>query len=167
MKIAKTIEDLLQSQEANRLNLANNMLAVNLIIMGKIRYALYAAEQCLPIYEKSFPDDKRLRNLLEIPRAYLTNKKQEKFNSAEEAETIAYGIQSIAPKAAAKSSANAIIVYNCAISSMTEKYAAEGFNYASNCAAGAVYFAGCAAYAEDGSGDEMKTKIINYGLTLL
>ena len=37
----------------------------------KIRYAIYAAEQVIDLYEKEYPDDKRPRNAIESAKAVL------------------------------------------------------------------------------------------------
>ena len=55
---------------------------------NKIRYALYAAKQILPIFENKYPDDKRPRQAIEAAEEYLKNpseENKEKCNAAADA----------------------------------------------------------------------------------
>ena len=105
---------------------------------NKIRYAIFAAEQVLSIYEKQHPDDARPRKAIEAAKKYLADKSEKNKNAANVANAAAY--------AAANAAANAAYATNVA----NAAYAA----YAAN----AAYAAANAA---------MKEKIIRFGLTLI
>ena len=105
---------------------------------NKIRYAIFAAEQVLSIYEKQHPDDARPRKAIEAAKKYLADKSEKNKNAANVANAAAY--------AAANAAANAAYAANVA----NAAYAA----YAAN----AAYAAANAA---------MKEKIIRFGLTLI
>ena len=44
---------------------------------NKIKYAIYAAEQVIHIFEKQYPNDKRPRNAIKAAKAYLKNPTKE------------------------------------------------------------------------------------------
>ena len=56
---------------------ANWLIARILGRKGRIRYAVYAAEQVINIYEEKYPDDKRPRNALESAKKVLENDSEE------------------------------------------------------------------------------------------
>ena len=54
-----------------RLEWANWFMVRLLSDSDKIRYAIFAAEQVLGIFEKAYPNDKRPREAIEAAKAYL------------------------------------------------------------------------------------------------
>ena len=118
----------------------------------KVKYALFAAEQVLDIFEKKYPEDDRPRKAIEAAKAWLKNPCKETAyaaaNAADAAANAAYAAAN-----AAYAAAYAAYVANAAA------YAAANAAYA---AAYAAYVANAAAYAA-----KLKKKIILYGVKLL
>ena len=61
--------------EYNKLSYANWLITRSLKKLDCIKYAVYAAELVLPIFEKKYPDDDRPRKAIESVKIYITNKK--------------------------------------------------------------------------------------------
>src|SRR3990167_2030428 len=57
----------------NKMNWCNWLIVRLMDHKQKIRYAIFAAEQVIDIYEKKYPDDKRPRLAIEAARAVLKN----------------------------------------------------------------------------------------------
>ena len=127
-----------------------NWLIVRLLKRAdKIRYAIYAAEQVVDIFERKYPEDKRPRQAIDAAKTYLNNPTRANKRAAYAAAAYAY-----AANAAAANAAYAAAAANAA-------YAAAYAAYAANAAAA---YAANAAYAAAAA---MKEKIIRYGLTLV
>jgi hypothetical protein len=103
-----------------------------------LQYAVFAAEQVLEVFEKKYPDDKRPRLAIEAARKCLENDNAENRTAS-----------------ASSASASASASYAAAASS------------ASASASAYAYAAAASAYAAAAKRDEMKIKILNYGLELL
>jgi len=115
----------------------------------KTRYAIYAAEQVLSIFEKEYPKDKRPRLAIKAAENYLKNPTQENKNAAANAAYAAY---------AAANAANA--------AAYAAAYAAYAAAYAANAANAAAYAADYAAdYAA--AKEKMQVKILKFGYKLL
>jgi hypothetical protein len=114
----------------------------------RIKYAIFAAERVLYIFENSYPDDNRPRNAIKAAKKYLKNKSAKNQIAAYEAYTAA--------DAAADATAGAATAYAAA-------YAAHAA-HAAYAAAHAAYAAAYEAYTADAT---MKVKILKYGLKLL
>jgi len=127
--------------EAERFNWANWLIVRLLNRKDKIRYAIFAAEQVISIFEKKCPEDKRPRLAIEAAKAVIENDTKETRAAA------------CAADAAANTAA--YVAYAAAAAAMAAALAAGD-------AAGAA--AGAAAWAA--AGDEMKEKIVRYGLEL-
>ncbi len=112
----------------------------------KVRYAIFAAERVLSIYETKYPEDKLPRKAIEAAKAYLAR-------------------PSIKTKNDAAYDANADAAYAA--------YAAADAAYAAYVAANAAaYAAANAAYVADATyagrvSDQVKTEIVQYGLKLI
>ena len=146
--VERTVEKLINATNTpNKLNWANWLIARMLSIKDKIRYAIYAAEQVIDIFEKKYPDDKRPRNAINAAKKYLKNPSLKNKNAANAANAAAY--------AAADAAAYAAYA------------AANAAANAANAAANAANAADAAANAADAAAYEMKMKIINYGVSLL
>ena len=124
--------------EAERFNWANWLIVRLLDRKNHIRYAIFAAEQVISIFEKKCPEDKRPRNAIDAAKAVL-KKDTKETRAAAMAAALAAGDVAYAAAAAAMAAA-----------------------LAAGDAAGAA--AGAAAWAA--AGDEMKEKIVRYGLEL-
>ncbi len=121
---------------------------------NKIRYAVYAAEQVLPIYEKKYPDDKRPRRAIAAARKVL---------EADTAENRA------AAASAARSSSTANTAAAFAANAARFLCAAAAADAAANAAveAAADAAANAAVEAADNNGKEMLIKILRYGMEMI
>jgi hypothetical protein len=136
----------------------------------RIRYAIFAAEQALSIFEKKYPKDKRPRNAIEAARKVLENDNDDNRKAAADAASVAYAASaaSAAYAAADAASAASAAVY-AAYAAVYEAYAAA------DAASAAVYVADAAASAADAavyaayaaSHQKMRVKILDYGIELL
>ena len=64
-------------KQINRLDWANWLIVRLMTHEQQIRYAIYAAEQVIELYEEKYPDDKRPMQAIEAARRYLDNPSQE------------------------------------------------------------------------------------------
>ena len=144
-----------------------NWLIVRLMThRQKIRYAIYAAELVIDLYEKKYPEDQRPRNAINTAKAYLKNPSIKNKNAAYAAAYAAYAANAANAANAAYAAANAAYAAaNAAYAAANAVNAAYADNavYAVYAAANAAYAAANAAYARKG----MEKKIILYGLKLL
>ncbi len=134
--------------EGNKLSWANWLIARALQKFDKVRYAVYAAEKVLPIFEKEYPGDDRPKNAIAAAKAYIENPCDDAAHAAYAAHTAAYAAH------AATDAAHA--AYAAA-------YAAHAAAYAAH-AAYVVYAADNASHAAD---DGIYEKILKYGINLL
>ena len=87
----------------NELDWANWVMSRTLSHENKVRYAIYAAEQVLGIFEEKYPDDKRPRLTIEAAKNYLANPCDETKEAA--ADSTAYAARA-ASDASADSAAD-------------------------------------------------------------
>jgi rifampin ADP-ribosylating transferase len=153
--------------------------------IGNVKYAIFAAEQVLEIYEKQYPDDKRPRKAIEAAKKYIENP------SADAAARSAAARSAAARSAAARSAADAAA--RSAADAADAAYAADAADaadaayaayaaarsaadaadaadaaYAAYVAARSAADAADAAYvAARSAADAIKVKILNYGIELL
>jgi hypothetical protein len=113
----------------------------------KIRYAIFAAEQVLHIFENKYPENKRPGLAIEAAKKVLENDTEENRNAAAAAAAAAAAYAAAAAAAAAAYAAAA---------------AAADAAYTAAAAADAAY---AAAYAD--ARKEMRIRILNYGKELL
>lgn len=66
----------------NHLDWANWLLARCLYRANSIKYAIFAAEQVLSIYENKYPDDSRPRKSIEAAKKVIENDNKENRNAA-------------------------------------------------------------------------------------
>jgi ABC-type multidrug transport system fused ATPase/permease subunit len=126
----------------------------------KIKYAIYAAEQVIKIYENKYPKDKRPRNAINAAKKYL--KYPTKKNKAAAAAAAA---ADVAAAAAAYAAAYAAAAYAAAAYAAADAAAAA---YAAAYAAAAADAAAAAAAAYAAAArTNMRIKILKYGLKLL
>jgi hypothetical protein len=156
LDLKKLIENAIATKDMNILRYANWGIVRFLSKEDKIRYAIYAAEQVIGIFEKKYPKDDRPRKAIEAAKEYLKNPSQ-KNKAAVDA-------------AAAAVDAAAAAAYAAAYAA----YAAAAAN-AADAAAAANAAADAAAYAADANAADanaaarikMLTKILKYGIKLL
>jgi len=148
-------EDQLLKLVNYRADWANWLMSRLLNRKDKIRYAVFAAELVINIYEKEHPNNKAPRKAIEAAKEVIKRDTQSNRNNAAYA-AYAAAYAAYAADAAADAAA----------------YAA----YAADAAADAAAYAAYAAYAADAAADaadaadvkkEIQLKIINYGITLL
>ena len=133
-----------------------NWLIVRLMTHDqKVRYAIYAAEQVLSIYEKKYPADDRPRKAIQAAKNYLKNKSTKNKQAA----AAAYAA------AAADAAYAAAGAYDAAAAAAYTAYAAAYAAAAAAAAAGAYDAAAAAAYAAERK--KMQIKILDYGIKLL
>jgi len=142
------IEKLLATKKREKMGWVSWLLCKLFSRPHYIQYAVFAAEQVLPIFEKEYPDDK-------LPREAIEAAKQVALNDNEENRKIA-----------AKAAANA--AYSAADATYAAAYAAYAAADATYAAANMAHAAGAVAYAAVATAKkEMLLKIINYGIVLL
>ena len=88
-----------------KLNWANWLIALVLNKLDKVRYAVYAAEAVIDIYEKKYPNDDRPRKAIEAAKVYIANPSEENAaacgSAAFAARSSAYAADAYAAEAAA------------------------------------------------------------------
>ena len=114
----------------------------------KIKYAIFAAEQVLSIFEEKYPNDNRPRKAIEAARNYLENPCKETADAA------AYAADAAADAAAY--AADAVDAVDAADAAAYAAYAADAAAYATAYATNAAYAA-----------IELKIKILTYGMELI
>jgi hypothetical protein len=125
-----------------------------------IRYAIYAAEKVIKIYEDRYPDDSRPRDAINAAKKYLKNPSDAAAYAASNA---AYAASDAAVYATRAASDAAAYVARAAYAA---SYAAYASSYVASCAASDVAsYAAKATNAADKS--ELKKQILRYGIKLL
>ena len=125
--VEKTVKMLIAAEKTKW---ANWLIVRMLSATDKIRYAVFAAEQVIDIYEKQYPNDKRPRQAIEAAKAVIKNNTEEKRTAANAAAYSAYAYAYSAN--AANAAANAAYA------------AADAAAYAAGDAANTAYAAGAA-----------------------
>jgi len=151
-KSAEVMEGLLKDK---RLEWANWLIARLLNRKGKIRYAIFAAEEVLELFEKKYPEDKRPRKAIKAAKAVLRKNNKETRDAA-----------GAAAWAAGDAARAAVAAARAAVAAEAAVWASEAAAWVSGDAARAARAAEVAGAAGDAAGDAMKEKIIRYGLGL-
>jgi len=73
-----------------RLDWANWLIARVMTHDNQVKYAIYAAEQVIDIFEKKYPNDKRPRQAIDAAKKYLEEPTEENRNAASAANAAAY-----------------------------------------------------------------------------
>ncbi len=140
----------------------------------KVKFAIYAAEQVLEIYERERPDDDRPRKAIQAAKDFLAGKidANAAAYAAYAANAAAYADANAAAYAAnAAANAAAYADANAAYAAANAAYAANAAAYAANAAAyaanAAAYAAANAAYAANAARSAMQKRIAHYGLVIL
>jgi hypothetical protein len=143
----------------NTLDWANWLIVQKMTHKQQIRYAIFAAEQVLYLYEEKHPDDKRPRQAIEAAKAVL---KKNNVKTREAAYAAAYDAANAAAYAAYAAAYAAYAAANAATYAAYAAYDAayDAANAAANAAAYAAATYAAATYA-------MKIKILKYGLKLI
>ena len=153
--------------EHKKLDWANWLSVRVLNKLDKVRYAVYAAEQVIDIYEKKYTNDDRPRKAIEAAKNYIENPSRE--NAADAADSAA-----AAAAAAAASAADAAASAACAADAAYYADSIAASCAFAACAADAYAFAFAAAtsgyYADSTvarTDRNILEKIIKYSLTLI
>ena len=164
--------------EHKKLDWANWLSVRVLNKLDKVRYAVYAAEQVIDIYEKKYTNDDRPRKAIEAAKNYIENPSRE--NAADAADSAADAASAAAASAA--DAADAASASDSAFAADAAACAADAAYYADSiasacafaCAADAYTFAFAAAtsgyYADSTvarTDRNILEKIIKYSLTLI
>jgi hypothetical protein len=152
---------------SEHLNYANWLLSNTLSPDNKIRYAIFAAEQVLELFENATPGDLRPRKAIEAAKEYLKTKTAAAGDAARAAGDAAWAARAAgyvagAAWAAARAALAAGDAARAAGAAWDAAWAAAWAAWdAAWAAARAALAAGDAAY------NQMLEKIINYGLSIL
>ena len=168
--VEETIEKLLSSDECEKFDWSNWLLSRVLPLDDKIRYAIFAAELVIDIFEKEYPNDNRPRNAIETAREYLSNKDGATADAAYAAAREAYVANAVRAAACAACAAYAAAyavraAYDAAY--VAADAARDAAAYAASAAAEATYVHYSDYEAADYAARADYTKIINYGLSLI
>jgi hypothetical protein len=148
-----------------------NWLIVRLMTReNKIKYAVYAAEQVISIYEKKYPNDDRPRKAIQAAKNYLKVKsvKNKKADAADAAATAADAYAAAAAATAADAYAADVYAADTAHAAAAA-YAAAAAATAADAYAADVYAADAAyaAAAATAERKKMQIKILKYGMKLI
>lgn len=83
----------------NHLDYFNWMIVRKLSRVDKVRYAVYAAEQVIDIFEKKYPNDARPRKAIQAAKKYIKNPSANNKNAAADAADAAYAAYATADAA--------------------------------------------------------------------
>ena len=140
--VERTVEKLINATNTpNKLNWANWLLSRMLSRKDKIRYAIFAAEQVIEIFEKKYPDDKRPRNAIMAAKKYLKNPSLKNKNAANAAAHAAYAAYAAYAAAHAAYDAAAYAAYAAASASASASTAYAAADAAADAAYAASYAA--------------------------
>ena len=125
-----------------------------------IRYAVYAAKQCLPNYEKVYPDDKRVRDAIKAAEKVIKNDTKENRSAAERARSAAWSAANVARRAAwsAANVARSAAAWSAANAARSAA--------AAKSEAAAAWSAAAAASAASAESAE-QIKILRYGMQIM
>ena len=139
------VKEFLKITADHRLDWANWVICRVFDRPNKVRYAIFAAEQVIHLFEKKYSDDKRPRKAIEAAKAWLEN-----------------------PSAASAAYADSAAYAASAASAASAAYAASAASAAyADSAAYAAYAASADSAAYEASREQMQIKILKYGLSLL
>jgi hypothetical protein len=94
--MTKPYQIMVNETKEDKLSWANWLIVKLLTKIDRVRYAVFAAEQVINIFEKKYPDDKRLRQAIEAAKKYIENPTKE--NAAAAAADAAYAAAAYAMK---------------------------------------------------------------------
>jgi hypothetical protein len=158
LKLKETIEHIEDKYCDNSLAWANWIVSRMMSYTQRVKYAVYAAEQVIDIYEKKYPDDDRPRKAIEAAKKCIESPTEEN-KAAAAADAAAYAAYADAAAYAAYADAAAYVAADAAAA-----YAAYVAAYADAAYADAA--AAYAAYAADAK-KEMMIKILDYGVEII
>jgi hypothetical protein len=149
--VGKLIQLAIDNLSDKTFSYANWGIARLLARQDKIRYAVFAAELVLPVFEEKYPDDDRPRKAIATAKAVIEDDSEENRKRTADAARAAYAyVAAYAADAAAAAAAAA--------------YAAARAAYAAYAADAAANAANAASHAKK---KEFQKKILEYGKSLL
>src|SRR3990167_1449168 len=150
----------------DRLEWANWTIARALSGENRIRYAIFAAEQVIDIFERKYPKDDRPRKAIEAAKAVLKNDNEKtKSAAAESAESAGFAAWSAT---SAARSAGFAAEFAARSVGFAAEFAARSVARSAESAGSAGLAAWSATWsAESAAESAMKEKIIRYGVGLL
>ena len=155
----KILKLLIKSNEKEKLQWANWLIArLFTNKKQKVSYAIYAAKLALPIFEATYPRDKRPRQAIEAAEKYLKNPTKKNKVACKTAGYAAY-----AAAYGAWAAADATAAYAADAAYWTARSAADATAAYGAWAADVAY---AAAYAADVAYNKTLIKILKYGITL-
>ena len=147
----------------DRLEWANWTIARALSGENRIRYAIFAAEQVIDIFERKYPKDDRPRKAIEAAKAVLKNDNEKtKSAAAESAESAGFAAWSATSAARSAGFAAEFAARSVARSAESARSAAWSTAESAGLAAWSATWS-----AESAAESAMKEKIIRYGVGLL
>ena len=152
--------------EDNTLDWANWLIVRKMTHKQQIRYAIFAAEQVLYLYEEKYPDDKRPRQAIEAAKAVL---KKNNVKTREAARAAWAAVEEATAWAAEAAARAALTAAEAAVeaAALTAARAAWAADEAAEAAARAAAEAAADEAAEAAARAAMIIKILEYGLKLI
>ena len=166
-------EEQIKQLKQHRYDWTNWLLVRLMSLEQKRKYAIFAAQQVLDIFEAKYPDDERPRKAIEAAAIVVENNTKENRSAAAAAASAAYTAYADDDSTYAYADA-AYTAY--AAAAAYDAAAASAYDAAYDDAADSAYAdddAADSAYAYDAAADAaaadstIKEKIINYGLELI
>ena len=162
------VKEFLEITAKHRLDWASWVICRVFDKPNKVRYAIFAAEKALHLFEKRYPDDERPRLAIEAAKKCI-GLKGVPSDAASDAARAASAAASAADWAARAASwaASAAAWAARAASWAASAAASDAAWAASDAASDAAWAARAAAWAASDAVRYMQIKILNYGLSLL
>ncbi len=167
----------------NKLDWANWLLSKLLSPRQRVQYAVFAAKQVLPLFEKEFPKDSRPRKAIEAAERVLSLKEEDAAEAAAEAASAAAEAAEEAARAAARAAVGAAedaaraarAAGAAGAAEEAARAAARAAAWAAEAAAGAAWAARAAARAAAWAAEAAAwaaeaatmTRILEYGISLI
>jgi hypothetical protein len=164
-ELKNVINFCIKSKKMENLSYANWLITKKMTKLQCVRYAIYAAEQVLSIFESKYPNDERPRKAIIAAKNYLKNPNQKDVADAAYADAAADAAAYAAADAAAADAAYAAAdaAADAAAYAAADAAAADAAYAAADAAY--AYAAADAAYAA--AAIKMKIKILKYGLRII
>ena len=154
------VKEFINITAEHRLDWANWVICRVFDKPNKVRYAIFAAEQVIYLFENKYPDDKRPRKAIDAAKAWLDNPSATYADSASSAAFAASA-------ASASSAASAAYAVSAAYAASAASAASATYAVSAASEDSAAYAASAASAASADSKKEMQRKILDYGISLL
>jgi hypothetical protein len=174
--VEQAISSILKTDHKEKCNWSNWLITRVMNKKNHTRYAIYAAEQVIHIFEEKYPEDKKPREAIRAAKVYLKNPSE---GNKKKCRIAARAVANTADALNAVNTSEAVIAFEA--SEAAASYAADAAwaasvdaaDQAASNAVWATYYAVWATYYAafeadaNTSKNEMTEKIIRYGLKLL